>query len=285
MTPHLEIVQSDGSSERYPLGGSEHIIVGRQPREGIALPHAGELELEHLRLTPRPGGCWVGVAGGVRTPLLVGGEPFAGGLVPWGSSLQLGSLWLRLTDELPEGARGRRVGGVGLLAALAMVGAAAWLIVPPGAGQGTELGAVPPPALFPAALPACPEAEAGAAAARAREVAEAALAKAERYPFASQDGVRAVELYGVAAGCFTAGGKRSEAERVARERTALARRLEEDYRTHRLKLERAIEYGRTREALVESRELLALVAHLDHPYTHWLRAVERRLSLKTEAPK
>ncbi|HTE51121.1 MAG TPA: FHA domain-containing protein [Kofleriaceae bacterium] len=285
MTPYLEIVQTDGSAERYPLGGSEHMIVGRQPREGIALPGASELEAEHLRLTPRQDGCWLSVSQGARVPALVGGRHYPGGLLPWGSEIQLGSLWLRVTDGIPDGARTRSVGGAGMLAVLGLVGVGAWLFLSPTQEELPEMTSAQPPALFASGQPACPEADPAAAGPRAREAAEAARAKSERYPFAAQDGIRAVELYSLASRCFGAAGRDGDAERAGRDRAALVARIDEDYRTHRLKLERALEYGRTRQALLETRELLALVSHLDHPYTAWLRSVERRISLKTRPQK
>lgn len=280
MTPYLEIVQADGSSERHPLGGSEHILVGRQPRDGIALPNASELELEHLRLTPRQEGCWFSISQSARVPALVNGQLFTGGLLPWGSALYIGSLWLVVTDSIPVAARPRRTSPLTAVAALGMVGAAFWLFSGPAEPDLPAIAEVRPPALFAAPPSACPEAG-PAAVSRAAEAAEAARAKGERYPFAAQDGVRAVELYGLAARCFAAGGRDGDAESATRERKLLAARLDEDYRTHRLKLERAIQGGRTRQALVESRELLSLVAHLEHPYTTWLRDVERHLSLRT----
>ncbi|HWM86571.1 MAG TPA: hypothetical protein VNO33_12055 [Kofleriaceae bacterium] len=284
MTHYLEILQPDGSSERYPLRGGQDVIVGRQPRQGIAVPGAAELELEHLRVTARADGCWFSITQGARTPALVGGQHFGGGLLPWGTAVQVGTVWLKAIDGAAAG-RPRAIGLPGLLASAALVLVAGWLFMSPAENQLAELGGARPPALFPSAAAACPEAEPAAAGPRAAEAADAARAKSERYPFASQDGIRAAELYALAAACFTAAGKDADAERATRDRAALVARIEEDYRTHRLKLDRAIEYRRTGQALVETRELLSLVAHLEHPYTTWLTNLERRISLKTGSPK
>ena len=43
--------------------------------------------------------------------------------------------------------------------------------------------------------------------------------------------------------------------------------------------------ARTRQALIETQKLLDLVKHLNHPYTTWLRNMERHLQLKTETRK
>lgn len=287
MTPYLEIVQPDGSAERHPLGGGEHTFVGRQPREGIALPASVELEAEHLRLTPRRDGCWVSVHQAARVPALMAGRHLGDGLVPWGSEIQLGSLWLKLTDSIPEGARGRPVGGVGLLALLGLGGAVLWLLTHRPEPPLPEMTDARPPGLFAAEAPdaGCPEAEPAAAGARAAEASDAARAKSERYPFAAKDGVSAVELYGLAARCFAAAGRDGEAQRAARERAALVARIEEDYRTRRLGLERALADDRTGQALIEARALIGLVGGRDTPFTTWLRALERQLSLKTNPDK
>jgi hypothetical protein len=279
--PILEILRQDGSVERHSLG-RDRVILGRQPRDGIAVPYALELEAEHLLLAPRSEGCWLSVAEGVRTPALVRGQRFDGGLVPWGTELSVGSLWLKLVASRPRPARPPAVSLPTLGFIVALLGVAGWLLFSPEEEELPGMTTAQPPALFGDA-PGCPEKDEAATAPRAREAADAALAKSQRYPFAAQDGIRAVEMFGEAASCFAAAGQDAAADRVRKSRTALEARIQEDYRTHRLKLERAIEYRRTRAALVEVRELLALVRHLDHPYTTWLHTLERHLSLKTES--
>jgi hypothetical protein len=49
--------------------------------------------------------------------------------------------------------------------------------------------------------------------------------------------VGAVELYGVAASCFALNGKDTDADKMRQAGAALEERIQEDYRTHRLKLE------------------------------------------------
>jgi hypothetical protein len=139
-----------------------------------------------------------------------------------------------------------------------------------------------PPVLF-AVVKSCPEQDPALAEPRAREAADAALAKSQRYPFAAQDGISAVDLYALAARCFAAAGRDSAAQEMERDRGLMERRILEDYRTLRLKLEQAIQYRRTRQALAETQRLLELLKHLDHPYTTWLRNMKRRLLIKTDS--
>src|SRR5690606_39579051 len=97
----------------------------------------------------------------------------------------------------------------------------------------------------------------------------------------ARDGVAAVGLYGVAGRCSVAARREGEAAKVDQARARLEQRIQEDYRTHRLKLERALEARQGDQALVQSRHLLALVAHLDHPYTEWVINLERRLAARS----
>jgi hypothetical protein len=195
-------------------------------------------------------------------------------------------LWLKLVDApgasslaAPRRSSLPVVLGLALIAAIT-----AWLLL---ADEGGQLPAAPtdePPALF-AQTATCPETSPTSAGPRARETAEAARAKAERYAFDAQDGVHAVDLYGVAVSCLKVAGREAEAEGVERERAALARQLEEDLKTHVLKLERSIQYRRAGDALTEARHILGLVGHLDLPYVSDLRSLERQLAQKVAEKK
>lgn len=286
MPAYVEILHADGTAERHTLDGD--LVVGRQPRSGVAIPYASELEAEHVLLSPRDEGCWLGPAEWARTPVVVNGQRFSGGLVPWGTDVNIGSVWLRVgwdrealatAAAAPEGDKSS-VSTPTLLLSIAMVGAAGWLFLSEGDPGLPGMTTAQPPTLFSEA-PSCPEESPSAALPRAREAADAAFAKSERYPFAAQDGIDAVNLYALAGSCFDAAGRDADAERMRTQRSTLEARIEEDYRTHRLKLERALQYRRTRQALIETRELLALVRHLDDPYTTWLSTMERHLLLKT----
>jgi hypothetical protein len=136
----------------------------------------------------------------------------------------------------------------------------------------------PPPELF-GEEAECPE-SGDAALHRARETAEAGSHKSERYPFDAQDGVVAVQHWTVATACYAAARQRADAARIRAERDAMAQRIEEDYRTHRLRLERALKFQRWDDALREARALRALTEHRHgDPYVTWLDLLERRLQL------
>jgi hypothetical protein len=281
MEPILEILRPDGSTERHMLG-AEQVILGRHPRSGIAIPSAYELEAEHMMIMPRREGCWISVAEGARTPATVAGQHFVSGMLPWGSELGVGSLLLRVMEAPPQVAAPKQsqVSLPTVLLSVALLGVAAWLFLRPADDRLPGMTSAPPPPLF-SDKAACPV-ERAASLPRAKEAADAASARRDRYAFDAQDGIQAVELYAVAAACFSAAGQDAEAERARTSGQQLLDRIQEDYRTRRLGLQRALEYRRTRQALVETRGLLALVSHLDDPYTAWLRSLERHLRLKTE---
>lgn len=291
MERYVEIIHPNGAKERHSLA-RERVVLGRQPREGIPIPYAMELEYEHLLLVPRKDGCWLSIAEGARTPALVNGQRLDNGLVAWGSEVNLGPLWFKVVDApsprasgsipAPGAAPPGKVSLSTILVSASLVAFAGWLFLTPEDDGIPGMTSVAPPPLF-AAPPSCPEKDPAAAAPRAQEAADAALAKSQRYPFAAQDGVGAVELYNLAAACFTTAGKDGDADQARQAGAALEERIQEDYRTHRLKLERAIQYKRTRQALIETQKLLDLVRHLDHPYTTWLRNMERHLQLKVES--
>ncbi|HEU5058943.1 MAG TPA: FHA domain-containing protein [Kofleriaceae bacterium] len=291
MERYVEIIHPNGAKERHSLA-RERVVLGRQPREGIPIPYAMELEFEHLLLVPRKDGCWLSIAEGARTPALVNGQRLDNGLVAWGSEVNLGPLWFKVVDApggamrtsagvpVPGAAPPNKVSLSTVLLSAALLAFAGWLFLTPADDGLPGMTSVAPPPLF-GAPATCPDKDGAAAGPRAQEAADAALAKSQRYPFAAQDGVGAVELYRVAAACFAVVGKDSDADRARQSGAVLEERIQEDYRTHRLKLERAIEYRRTRQALIETQKLLDLVRHLDHPYTTWLRNMERHLLLKT----
>lgn len=292
MERYVEIIHPNGAKERHSLA-RERVVLGRQPREGIPIPYAMELEFEHLLLVPRKDGCWLSIAEGARTPALVHGQRLDNGLVAWGTEVNLGPLWFKVVDApgarasgsmpaTPGAAPPSKVSLSTVLVSASLIAFAGWLFLTPAEDGIPGMTSAAPPPLF-AAPPSCPEKDAAAADPRAREASDAALAKSQRYPFAAQDGIGAVELYAVAAACYTLSGKDTDADQARQAGAALEERIQEDYRTHRLKLERAIQYKRTRQALIETQKLLDLVKHLDHPYTTWLRNMERHLLLKTES--
>lgn len=279
----LEITREDGTLERQRIEG-ERVTVGRSPSAGIPIPDARDLEPEHLMVAPRADGCWIAVAQGAAQPI-VRGEPFQHGMVAWGTELEVGSVKLKVTDRLPKEKKDpsdKPVSAPVLIAFFVIVPLVGWLLLSEG-DAGLDLSpTAQPPALFDDEVP-CP-ASGGPARHRADRDAEAAIARSERYPFESQDGVSAVNLFMRAQSCYRAVQATEEAAMMEREGELMKRRIDEDYRHHRLRLERSLEQERHPDALIETRALIELMRHREqHPYLLWLRQLARQLQLHIDA--
>lgn len=283
MEAWLEIVREDGTLERQRIEG-ERITVGRSPSAGIPIPDARHLDPEHLLLAPRGDGCWVAVAQNASVPVLVGGQPFQHGMVAWGTELVIGGLKLKVIDQLPKEKKvgEKPVSTPVLIALFVIIPLVGWMLLSePNTGIDTTPTA-PPPELFDQET-SCTT-TGGTARHHADRDAEAAIAKAERYPFAAQDGVQAVRLYRRAAACYRAIGATTEAQLMQREGEVMARRIDEDYRTHRLRLERALQQNRLEDALLETRALIELLRHREgDPYLAWLNQLARQLQLAIDS--
>ena len=283
MDAWLEIVREDGTLERQRLEG-ERITVGRSPGAGVPLPDARDLEPEHLMIAPRSDGCWVAVAQGAQVPAVVRGEPFQHGMLAWGTEIVLGNIKLKVTDQLPKEKKegDQKVSAPVLIAFFVIVPLVGWMLLSDPDTGIDMTPAAPPPSIFEENV-TCPT-SGGTARHRADQDAEAAIAKSERYPFSSQDGVQAVRLYQRSTACYRAVGAQREAGQMQREGDLMKRRIEEDYRTHRLRLERSIEQGRLADALLETRALIELLRHREgDPYLAWLRQLARQLQLAIDA--
>jgi hypothetical protein len=242
-----------------------------------------ELMDEHMLVAPRAEGCWVSVRQGAFPAVTYKGKPIEGEMVQWGSELTVGQITILVTDKLSTERKpgDKPVSSPVLVLAFVLIPLIGWLLLsdPEAALPTGPEGA--PPDLFDE-ISACPDPGAQALH-RARESAEAASHRSERYPFAAQDGVQAVQLYATAQACYSAAGRGADATRIGREKAALTQRLEEDYRTHRLRLERALEFQHWDDALVEAKNLNDLLEHRrETEYGQWMELLERRLQLMVD---
>jgi hypothetical protein len=283
MDAWVVVSRADGSTVRHKIEG-EQATVGKSPTAGVPLVNCAELMDEHLLVAPRPDGCWISVRQGAFPAVTHKNTPIEGEIVPWGAELSIGQITLVVTDKLSatrKPGEKKVASPINILAfiAIPLVG---WLLLsdPEAALPTGPEGA--PPDLFDE-VTECPDQGQQQALHRAIESAEAASHRSERYPFAAQDGVRAVQLYATAEVCYRSAGRETDATRIARDQAAMKQRIDEDYRTHRLRLERAMEFQRWSEALVESKHLNSLLEHRrDEPYGAWMELLERRLQLMVD---
>jgi hypothetical protein len=78
-------------------------------------------------------------------------------------------------------------------------------------------------------------------------------------------------------------GLRTDAVAAVSARDALMKRIDEDYRVHRVRLEHALDEADDKLALREVRVLRRLTAGRRGPYATWLEVVERHLDAATRA--
>ena len=139
-----------------------------------------------------------------------------------------------------------------------------------------------PPALFDSLQRPCPEREGAMLRNAAEESTRVAMSKAERMPFRLQDGIDAVNYYAQASACFRMAGDAASAQLAMQRATRLQARLEDEYRAHQFRLDRALEQGRVDDALYETRMLKAMSNHRRGPYFTALITLERQLQLRVD---
>ncbi len=284
MEAYVEIVYPDGTSEVFPIEGDQ-ATVGRSPTATVSLPDARELEPEHLLVAPRTDGVWVSPVQGARTPVLRDGVPLQPGKVPWGAWLEIGTLKLRVTHTRPGRQDEQEAGGMSpVVKVVLLLGAAAMLVtmvLGPGNQSLPTRARREPPDLFDATPARC-DAKGSEPGRRGEELAEAASLHDERYPFDPQDGFQALRLYLQAADCFRAAGRTQDQAEAKAKAEALRRRIEEDFREARFRLDRALTEKRYADALREAHRLASFVAHRPGPYQDWVQVLERRLAMRVQ---
>ena len=70
---------------------------------------------------------------------------------------------------------------------------------------------------------------------------------------------------------------------MASARDGLRKRIEDDYRVHRVRVEHALDEGDEKMALVEVRVIRRLTAGRHGAYLSWLEMVDRRLDASVRA--
>jgi hypothetical protein len=117
---------------------------------------------------------------------------------------------------------------------------------------------------------------------RAREAEAAAAARMQRYPFASSDGIRAVQLSAETQRCYELAGRNGDAARLKKQLRTWKQKLDQDYRSRRLRLRLSLQNRNQKEALREVRALQKLLSHRNDSYTSWLDDMERHLAVNRQ---
>jgi len=165
-----------------------------------------------------------------------------------------------------------------ILAALCAVAAAYYVLSNDEQADSQQPQQVPE--LWEATPAACPQSQPEQALARAHEVNQVADARRERRPFHVQDGVAAVPLYELASACYQRGADQARATETANAAAALKAEMQQDFRTHRVRLDHLLTIKDWVSARREVRVLLSYMDGKQGEYVTWLSNLDRQLKLK-----
>lgn len=278
----FQIQHSGGRVEQINVE-AERALIGSGAHCEIRLP-IDQSSIEHV-LIQAGGGNVFAQALTFQPPPTINNVPFTQAPLPADAVLGIGQtqILVSASDEVGAGSvvhggqKKKSSPGI-LILGVGLIGAILYLANQPQAGD--DIGAAPKePALFGAAVEACDQGGPQALA-RAREKHTLAEAKRERRAFHVQDGVQAVPLYEEASACYRKGGDARSANETVDVANALRRELEDDYRTHRMRLEHSMTVSDDSTSRREVRTLLNFTEGKSGPYVEWLSALERKYKLK-----
>lgn len=277
----FQIRQPSGQIDQL-LIESERVLIGSGAHCEIRLP-LDQAAVEHAVVQAGSGGVFV-QALSFQPPPTLNNVPFTQAPLAPGAVLGVGQF--QITAELAEGAAGavvkKKQGGSSPLGLVGIVVLAAggYFLVTADDTQTNKIAPRDPPELFGPVIDSCPQRIPDQALALARERNIVADAKRERRPFHVQDGIAAVPIYELASACYKVAGDVQDATETAGAAASLRRELNEDYRTHRVRLEHNLTISDDESSRREVRILLQFTEGKQGDYVTWLSNMERELRLK-----
>jgi hypothetical protein len=279
----FQIRHPNGQIENLNVDG-ERVMIGSGAHCEIRLP-VDQSALEAVLVQQTASGVYA-KALSFDPPPKLNNTPFSQAPVQAESVLGIGQMqiYVTLSDEgggtavvAKEKAKASPLTVV-LAAACALVGAYYLLSNDEQAASTAQPQQVPD--LWEATPPPCPQSAPEQAIARAHEVNQIADAHRERRPFHVQDGVAAVPLYEIASACYTRGGDQPRATETANAAAALKAEMQQDFRTHRVRLDHLLTVKDWVSARREVRVLLSYMDGKQGDYVTWLSNLDRQLKLK-----
>ncbi len=276
---------------RHPTGQTEHlnvegerVLIGSGAHCEIRLP-IDQAAVESVLVQKTAGGVFA-QALSFEPPPTINSTPFSQAPLQPESALGIGPVQIYVT--LSDTAQGEAViakktkktsPATLMLAAVCALGAAYYFLM-----MDEEKGPAPQPTQVPELwdppVASCPQNSPEQAIAKARESAAVADARRERRPFHVQDGVAAVPLYEVASVCFKQGGDQAASGEAATRAAALRTEMQQDFRTHRVRLDHLLSVQDWVSARREVKTLLAYMEGKTGDYVTWLSNLDRNLKLK-----
>jgi hypothetical protein len=279
-TIRFRVQHADGRVEELVTESSQ-VLVGSGRHCEIRLP-IDEARVEHVLIQVAPAGLRA-TARAFDPPPKLDEVEFTQAPVRADAVLAIGKTRIVISVAAsPEGrAHVLRAGGksnprVYAYLALGVAGSVAMIAAHGQHGSGMAEPAKVP-ALFEASAAACPQ-TAERADAVAQDRLSLAVAKQERSPFHPEDGVDAVPLYLTAEACFRASGDRGDADEAAASADHLKKQMTEEFRFHRVRLQRSIALQQWNAAEHEAGLLLSFLTR-GGEYATWLSNLRRKILL------
>jgi hypothetical protein len=281
----FQIRQPSGQIDQL-LIESERVLIGSGAHCEIRLP-LDQAAVEHAVVQAGSGGVFV-QALSFQPPPTLNNVPFTQAPLAPGAVLGVGQF--QITAELAEGAQGavqkkKKEGASPLgLVGIIILAAGGYYLAFGDDAQAVTVAPRDPPELFGPVIDACPQRSPDQALALARERNLVADSKRERRPFHVQDGIAAVPIYELASACYRVAGDVPDATDTLGSATSLRRELNEDYRTHRVRLEHDASVPDDESSRREVKILLQFTEGKQGDYVTWLSNMERQLRLKLGRP-
>jgi hypothetical protein len=281
----FEIRHKDGRREIANVEG-ERVLIGNGAHCDIRLP-LDQAANEHVAVEV--------IGGTVRVetkafdpPATVNGMPFTNVPLPPEVPLLIGTTWIYigLGDIALDGGpvvqqkKAEETSPLMKVLGLVVLGAGAYMLL---GGDDPPLQVAPAevPALFSATQATCPQTSPQQALVVASDKYDMAEGKRERSPFLPKDGVLAVDLYEVAAACFTVGGDAQRAADAVEAARQLRTAITVDFRARRVRLEHLMAVGDYQLAKNDVNVLTSLTEGKDGTWIAWLSATNQTVKQRT----
>ncbi len=279
-TLRFQIQHSNGRQEVVTVE-AERALVGSGAHCEIRLP-IDQAQVEHVLVQVGAGGVFVQALSFEPSPTIAN-VPFTQAPLPPDAVLGVNQTQLIVQLVGAGAATGparpeQKTNPVMVLGALVGLAIAGYMFMFSDEDQQVQAPAEVPELWDPA--PATCERSGGEAKAFGDEKRSLADSKRERRMFHVKDGVDAVTLYEAAAACYTKGGDPADASKVTATAKELRTEMNDDYRTHRLRLEHARTVGDNETARKEVRTLIEMTSGQQGPYIEYLNQLDRELKQK-----
>jgi len=285
-TLRFQIQHSNGRQEQVTVE-AERALIGSGAHCEIRLP-IDQAAVEHILIQVGAGGVFAQALSFEPAPT-IGSVPFTQAPLPPDVVLGVNQTQMLVSivgDAVAGGGVGRKEKGktnpMLIIAAMAGACLAAYMFL----GGEDNMTRVEPqeyPKLWEQGAATC-EKGANEAMAFALEKRVVADSKRERRMFHVKDGVDAVPLYETAAACFDKANAKLDADAARDTANALRKELDDDYRTHRMRLQHSMQVKDMETARREVRTLIEMTEGKEGPYVTYLHVIERDLKQKLGRP-